>query len=151
MFDKLLTLFTGEAAPDVYRPDNLQLAVAALLVEAATTDNDFDADERRAIRHVLANRFNLTPAETDTLLEAAINASAGSVQLFGFTRGLAKRLDENERIRIIEMLWEVAYADGRLTAEEDSLIRRVAGLIYVSDRDRGAARRRALARKGVAE
>jgi uncharacterized tellurite resistance protein B-like protein len=63
---------------------------------------------------------------------------------------MAERLSYEERVHIIEMLWEVAYADGVLTAEEDSLIRRVAGLIYVSDTDRAAARRNVLRAKGHA-
>ena len=81
---------------------------------------------------------------------AATKASQDSVQIFGFTRGMAQRLSYDERVHIIEMLWDVAYADGVLTPEEDSLIRRVAGLIYVSDGDRGAARRKVLHAKGRA-
>ena len=61
---------------------------------------------------------------------------------------MLERLDAAERIRVIEMLWEVAYADGVLTGDEDALVRRVAGLLYVSDRDRGEARRRVLKRLG---
>lgn len=60
-----------------------------------------------------------------------------------FTRIVVENFTEAERIGVIEMLWEVAYADGELSGDEDALIRRVAGLIFVSDRDRGEARRRA--------
>jgi len=113
-------------------------------VEAAAMDSLFDDKERAAIRRVLAEAFHLDDAETDTLLNAAVKVNAKSVQTFGFTRGMAKRLSYEDRVHVIEMLWLVAYADHVLSAEEDMLIRRVAGLIYVSDADRGAARRRAL-------
>jgi uncharacterized tellurite resistance protein B-like protein len=118
-----------------------------LLVEAACMDREFAPKERESIRSVLAERFDLSGGETETLLELATKANASSIEIFGFTRGLAKRMEYDERVHVIEMLWEVAHADDVLTAEEDALIRRVAGLLYVTDRDRGEARRRALARK----
>jgi uncharacterized tellurite resistance protein B-like protein len=69
------------------------------------------------------------------------------VQLHGHTNDIAQQMTPDERIHLIEMLWEVAYADGVLDPEEDLLIRRVAGLVYVTDRDRVLARQRVLARK----
>jgi uncharacterized tellurite resistance protein B-like protein len=150
MLGKLVSFLKGEEGASASRQDALQLQVAALLVEAATMDSSFDVEERAAIQRVLAAYFKLSPAETDELLTAATKKTEASVQIFGFTRGMAERLEYEERVKIIEMLWEVAYADGVLTPEEDSLIRRVAGLIYVSDTDRGAARRRVLAAKGHA-
>ena len=69
-----------------------------------------------------------------------------SSQIHPFTRLAVERMTPEERIRLIEMLWEVAYADGVLDPEEDVLLRRVAGLVYVSDADRIAARQRVLKR-----
>ena len=68
-------------------------------------------------------------------------------QLHGHTSQIAQAMSPGERIQLIEMLWDVAYADGVLDPEENLLIRRIAGLIYVSDRDRVLARQRALARR----
>ncbi len=69
-----------------------------------------------------------------------------SAQLFGFARTINERLPRERRVEVIEMLWEVAYADGVLDPLEDSLLRRIGGLIDVSDHERGEARRRVLAR-----
>jgi uncharacterized tellurite resistance protein B-like protein len=74
--------------------------------------------------------------------EGAIKAT----DLHHFTQIVVRKFSEQERIGIIEMLWEVAYSDGLLTGDEDALIRRVAGLIYVSDWERGEAKRRIVQR-----
>jgi uncharacterized tellurite resistance protein B-like protein len=150
MIDRILQLLTGHAAePGAGRPDELQLAVAALLVEAARMDDHFDASERAVIERLLAARFQLAPEATRRLLGAAERAAESSTQLFRFTHLAVQRLDAAERVRLIEMLWEVAYADGSLDPDEDALLRRIAGLLYVSDRERGEARQRALQRLGL--
>lgn len=149
MLDKLLTLFrspAGDAAPPSREP---RLAVAALLVEAAQMHEGFSAVERSTIERLLADRFQLDPAETHRLIDSAKAEAERSTQLFGFTSQVVRAFDEAERIEVIEMLWEVAYADGRLDAHEDSLLRRVAGLIHVPDRARGDARLRVLQRLGL--
>ncbi|BBK29983.1 putative tellurite resistance protein B-like protein [Stella humosa] len=151
MFDRLLEMFTGPA-PRLRgsRVDELQLAVAALLIEAARMDDGFDAAEQQAIRDVLARRFGLAPTETDRLLTAAEEAQDRSVGMYRHIRRVTDDYDADQRIELIEMLWEVAYADGRLDPQEDALVRRIAGLVHVSDQDRGAARKRVLARRATA-
>ena len=72
-----------------------------------------------------------------------------ATELFHFTRIVNERLSPEQRVELIEMLWEVAYADGVLDQYEDSLLRRIGGLIYVPDRERGMARQRVLARLGL--
>jgi uncharacterized tellurite resistance protein B-like protein len=147
MFDRILTLLNGQPDPDAAL-DQTMVAAAAVMVEAAQMDSHFDAAERQAIRRILGERFGLAPEETGNLLAAAERANEQTAQLFRFTHVLVSRLTPEQRIPIIEMLWEVAYADETLTAEEDALIRRIAGLLYVSDRDRGLARQRVLQRLG---
>jgi uncharacterized tellurite resistance protein B-like protein len=132
--------------------DELQLAVAALLLEAAVVvDGRFDAAERSAILNILQQRFDLPPASAHELVEAAQRRVANTAQLFGFTSTINGRLTRERKIEVIEMLWEVAYADGVLDPLEDSLLRQVAGLIDVSDRDRGEAKQRVLRRRGLAQ
>lgn len=131
--------------------DEPQLAACALLVETATMDGDFDDDERATIEGLLARRFALAPDECAALVAEAERAVAESPQLFRFTNAVKTHFDEAERIALIDMLWDVAHADGAVCAYEENLLRRVAGLIYVSDRDRGAARRRARARAAGGE
>ncbi|MCC6915302.1 MAG: TerB family tellurite resistance protein [Rhodospirillaceae bacterium] len=150
MIDRIFSLLKGDvkaAASETRAPSGLQVAVGALLVEAARRDDVFNADEQDAIKRLLAERFDLSPDDTQGLFDVAEETSANSGQLFGFTNKVVKELDEAERVHVIEMLWEVAYADGVLDPHEDAMIRRVAGLVYVSDFDRGAARRRVLLEK----
>lgn len=148
MLESLLKLF-ADPTPVGESAESLQILVAALLVEAANRNDRIPEPERVAIRRILGERYGLTGTDLDQLLAAADRLNRDSVQLFRFTDGLSKNLDLEQRVRVIEMLWEVAYADGVLTADEDSLIRQVAGLLMVPDRDRGAARKRTLQRLGL--
>jgi uncharacterized tellurite resistance protein B-like protein len=148
MFNQILSLLSGDA-PASARPDQLQIAVAALLVHAALMDDTFDIAERRTIERLLAARFALAPDAVRHLLATAERRAEDSSQLYPFIRVAVEQLDERERIQLIEMMWEVAYADGVLDPDEDALLRRVAGLLYIADRDRGEARKRVLRRLRV--
>lgn len=147
LFDAILKKLT---APErtAAGPDDLQVAVAVLLIEAARMDDRFETAERAVIEHLLAAKFELSPESTKVLMEKAETTAAQTSQLYPFTRLAVEKMTPDQRIKLIEMLWEVAYADGVLDPEEDVLLRRVAGLIYVSDHDRVAARQRVLARMG---
>jgi len=147
MIDRLLNFLSGAEAPAAEAgASELHLAVAALLIEAARMDEDFDTAERATIERLLAQRFDLAPEAVHTLIEAAEQKVRGATQYFPFTREITKNMTTEQRVEIIEMLWEVAYADGVLDAHEDALLRQIAGLIHVPDRDRGLARQRALAK-----
>jgi uncharacterized tellurite resistance protein B-like protein len=113
------------------------------------SDDRFDEMERGVISRLLESRFSLSRSDADELLAAGETAASESAELFHFTRIVNERLSFEERVELIEMLWEVAYADGVLDEYEDSLLRRVGGLIYVPDRERGEARRRVLRRLGL--
>ncbi len=155
MLDRIKRLFAAvgvdsppaEAAAGV---DELHLAAAALLAEVALGDDRFDDAERAAIERLVRARFGLSESDAQRLVEAAEGAARESTHLLRFTRVVKDSFSHAERVELIEMIWEVVYADGERHAYEDSLMRRIAGLIYVSDRERGAARRRALARLGLA-
>jgi len=143
MFDTLLRILTGsDDAPPAQR-DDPALALAALLIEMARSDDSVAEVEQRIIERALARRFDLRPFETARLVEAARQSVIRSTDLYNSTRIVVQNFSEQERAGVIEMLWDVAYSDGELTGDEDALIRRVAGLLYVSDRDRGEAKRRA--------
>ncbi|TMJ64399.1 MAG: TerB family tellurite resistance protein [Alphaproteobacteria bacterium] len=131
------------------RQEALQLALTALLIEAANSDDRFDQTERGVISRLLESRFSLSRSDADELLAAGETAASESAELYHFTRIVNERLSFEERVELIEMLWEVAYADGVLDEYEDSLLRRVGGLIYVPDRERGEARQRVLRRFGL--
>src|SRR3546814_4849074 len=105
-------------------------------------DAEFGAQERAKIGEMVENRFGLSATEVGALLEAADEKVEQSVEVFGFTREIKNAFSPEERIQMMEMLWEVAYADGALHDLEASLMRRLAGLLHVSDRDSGLARKR---------
>ena len=138
-------------APEPRPGPDPRLSVAVLLVEAARQDDSFDPKERAVIEQLLTRKFDLGPEECAALLAAGEARAQELVQLHGHTSAIFEAMSPQERIGVIEMLWEVAYADGVLDPEEDLLIRRIAGLIAVSDRDRVLARQRVVARLGEAK
>ena len=143
MFASLLRLLES---PTPLRPPHTKLSVAVLLLEAARQDDHFDQSERAVIEKILTQRFHLSTPECAHLIEAAEKHVRNMVQLHGHTNDIAHEMSAQERIALIEMLWEVAYADGVLDPEEDHLIRRIGKLVYVEDRERVHARQRVLAR-----
>jgi len=145
MIDRLLDLLTGRAEWTSEQPANdLASAVAALLIELARMDDRVDAGERRTIENLLARRFGLDPKSVQSLVEQAERVMQHSAQYFPFTQRICRDASAEARVQIIEMLWTVAYSNGALDPHEDALIRQVAGLIQVSDWERGAARKGAL-------
>jgi uncharacterized tellurite resistance protein B-like protein len=145
MIDRLLDLLTGRSEPTpASDAGDLELSVAALLVEAARMDSDFSAAERALIERLLAKKFALSPDAVQSLCERADRIVQDSTQYFPFTHRICMNMSATSRIHVIEMLWKVVYADGALDPHEDALLRQIAGLIHVPDRERAAARTRAL-------
>jgi uncharacterized tellurite resistance protein B-like protein len=136
--DRLGSLDNGE----------FRLAFAALLVHAASVDGEFSAAERTKLNALLKQRFELDDAKADELIERAIVADEKAIDLYHFTHLLNGRLDDDERLRMIEIMWQIAYADGALSDYEDNLIWRVADLLGVSSRERIALRQRVAAERG---
>lgn len=151
MIDSIRAWISGGWSDSGGRPSEVQLALTALLIEAAYSDDHFDPAERSVVAHLLKSRFNLSQSDARALLAAGEAVAAESAELFHFTRIINERLSLAERVELVEMLWEVAYADRVLDKFEDSLLRRVGGLIYVPDRERGMARQRVLKRLGLDE
>ncbi|MFW5834856.1 MAG: TerB family tellurite resistance protein [Pseudomonadota bacterium] len=150
MLDQLLSLFRGESSDQpTAKHDRHQLAAAALLVTAAAMDDDFEAAERERIRILLETRFALSSAEADELLADAETWAEESVDLHGFTSAIKAGFEPHERVDVMEMVWEVVYTDGRLHDHEASLMRRLAGLLGVTDRESGSARLRVRRKLGL--
>ena len=125
------------------------IAAVALLLEAAKLDGDFGPQEQAAIRSIAASHFALNGDEVSTLFELASQRQDSANQIFRFTHEINLSYTPEERVEVVEMLWEVVYADGVLHDYEANLMRRIGGLIYVSDMDRGNARKRVMARLGI--
>jgi uncharacterized tellurite resistance protein B-like protein len=121
-------------------------AVAALLVDAASIDGDFDSAERQTIAALLANKFDLDAGEIRALINEAVARVDKSVDHYGFARKVKQTFDHNALVDLIEMLWQVVYADGVVDDFESNLMRRLSGLLDVSDRESGDARKRVIER-----
>jgi len=141
----------SDAAPQSHDEgtDAMAAAAVAVLVEAALLDGDFDQRERDAIHAILVDRFGLSADDATGLIDDAVDGHEDANRVYAATRLIREDFSEAERIDVMEMLWEVAYADGTLHDYEANLVRRVAGLLYVRDRDSGIARKRVLERLGL--
>jgi uncharacterized tellurite resistance protein B-like protein len=148
MLNRLMALLSAPA-PEGRGEDagaNLRRSAAVLLVVAARLDGHFDEEERQTIREALVERFGMVESDAEALIVEATGAAADSTDLFTLTREINSEVRYEERDTIIEMLWAVAYADGTLDDYEANLVRRVSGLLHVSDQESGAARQRVLQR-----
>jgi uncharacterized tellurite resistance protein B-like protein len=148
MLARLLDLI---APPQRQGPPRLELAASVLLVEAARMDEEVAPTERARILALVQARFALSQPDAEALVEQALSVTEGAAPWQTYTAILKDRLSYEERVRLIEMLWEVVYADGVVHDLESSLLRRVAGLLYVSDHDRGAARLRVMKKLGLGQ
>ncbi len=113
----------------------LHLATAALLFEMLRADNEEHPDEAAAIEKALQDVFSLSKAETAELLELARREAEESVSLHQFTSLVNRHFSARQRVRVVEMLWQVAYADGQLDRYEEALVRKISDLLYVPHRD----------------
>jgi len=140
----------GDKPQDQFAPDDYRRAAAALLVHVAALDGDLTDAKRSKLHAILENHFALDAAATDELIEAAAADDREAVDFYHFTRLLMRTLDETGRLNVIEMMWEMVYADGSVSEFEANVMWRVADLLAVSPRDRITLRERvAAARTGA--
>ncbi|MDF1619649.1 TerB family tellurite resistance protein [Pseudothioclava nitratireducens] len=143
MLKSLLKLL-GDPAPEPLTAPDAELALAALLVRLARADDDYDEAEKQRIEHVLAHRRGLGHAEAERLRVEAEAVEAEAPDTVRFTRALKDKIAYEDRIGVIEALWEVALADQARDASEDALIRLAANLLGINDRDSALARQRVI-------
>ncbi|WP_370193420.1 MULTISPECIES: TerB family tellurite resistance protein [Aurantimonas] len=149
--DFLRNIGAGPAESRKDPEDDLRVATAALLFHIVRADGVVTDDERIRLHEVLREEFALAPDEVDRIVAAGDEADTEAVDLYNFTSVLKNRLGEAERIRFVELLWEVTYTDGSVHELEDNLIWRVSDLLGVSTRDRMLMKREAATRSGVAD
>lgn len=133
---RLLADVAGRGETVVIGEDELQLAAAALLFHVVAVDGVVSVEEREMLSSLLGRRFELDPAETQSLVKAAENADAEAVDLYGFTSVLKRTLEQSDRERIIEMMWKLVYSDGSVHEFEDNAVWRVAELLAVPSQTR---------------
>ena len=144
MFRNLLSRLLDAAQPAPLSAQDAEVAIAALLVRIARADDHYGEVEKHRIDQVLARRRGLESAEAAERRAAAEMIEAEAPDTVRFTRTIKERVELADRHDVLAAMWEIAYADGQRSAEEESLVRLVAGLLGVNDRDSGLARRRAL-------
>ena len=126
----------GDKHPSRFDENDYRLSAAALLVHAAAIDGNVSDIEREALHSVIKRKFGLDDANTDRLLAKATEAEQEAVDLYHFTSQLNRTLDEDGRRRVVEMMWEIVYADRHVGEFEENLIWRAADLLGVSSRER---------------
>ena len=146
MLDRLSNLISefvdGTKPVERFAGDDERLAAAALLIHVVMIDGQESQSEHDALRRVLRDQFDLDEAETEELISAARAADSEAIDLYRFTSLINRRLDGAGRLRLVEMMWEIVYADGRMNEFEDNIVWRAADLLGISANDRIALRRR---------
>ena len=141
MFANLLKTLLGPEPKDL-TPSDARLAIAALLVRVARSDNDYAAAEIEKIDRVLATRYDLAPAQSVELRKQGEELEKEAPDTVRFTRAIKDAVLYAERLSVIEALWQIALADGERDFQEDALLRLAANLLGVSDVESASARRR---------
>tara|TARA_B100000886_G_scaffold301820_1_gene231508 strand:+ start:5517 stop:5963 length:447 start_codon:yes stop_codon:yes gene_type:complete len=139
----LKNFFENNEVNNVSAYNELEL-ICGLLIEAANTDGNIDDEEISKIEDTLTNLFEENNDEVKSILQKAIKDRNNSKSLFYYTSKINKDYSEEKKILLLEILWEIVLADGKLHDYETSLLRRLSGLLYISDIKSGNARKRAL-------
>jgi uncharacterized tellurite resistance protein B-like protein len=146
-FRKFLSDCTaGDKKPERFGENDYRLAASALLVHAAAIDGEVSEVGREKLHAVIKRRFELDEAATDELVAEATAAEHEAVDLYHFTSLINRTLDEAGRLRVVEMMWEIVFADGHISEFEDNLLWRAADLLGISSRERIALRQQVAGR-----
>ncbi len=146
MFGDLIKRLTQPDPAHMPEADE-RLALAALLVRVARADGDYDPREVDRIDRILASRYNLSPFEAPKLRATAETLEAEAPDTVRFSRAIKEAVPYDERAAVIEALWSVVLADGVMDEDETALLRLLANLLGISDRDSALARQRMEARE----
>ena len=139
-FRHSLAAHADDAREDEHR---LQLATAALMLEMSRVDGEVAEAEEQAMRTALEERFGLDRAAVEALLALAESEARESAGDYAFTSLINKGFSAEEKVRVIEYMWQIAYADGHVDAHENHFMRKLADLLYISRADYAAAKKRA--------
>jgi uncharacterized tellurite resistance protein B-like protein len=136
MFDKLKNLLAGgiengNAASDKNDSMRVRVATAVILLEVAHADEDFSPQEQDRIIAVLKKSFNLDDREVDELMVVSEEERKGSIDIWHFTNIINQNFNEEEKYSVVEKIWQVIYADGRLDKYEDHIVHKLSNLLHV--------------------
>lgn len=149
MLGSIKTFFERQLALDL--PQNrqqsdhaLKLATAALLLEVVMVDDHFDERERKVLDQALHEKFALTSAEIEEIIALAREETKEAADYYQFTSLINKHFSYEKRVRVVEMLWALVYADGHMDRYEEYTVRKIAELLYIGHSDFIAAKHKAL-------
>lgn len=131
----------GDKPANRFSDNDYRLAAAALLIHVMSIDGKETGAELDKLRELLKQQFDLDDQAAEELIAAATAADNEAVDLYGFTSLINRSLDEDGRRRIVKMMWEMVYADGRMNEFEDNVVWRASDLLGISQRDRVEMRR----------
>lgn len=142
MFEALRGLLGGLLAPGrMFDSDDHRLAATALLIHVADADGDFETEERERLRQLIGLRFGLEPGEAAQLIREALENEHAAAGVDDFVSILRRALDEDGRLKVVEMMWDIVYADGEASETEESAVWRIAAMLGVSEKDMEILRR----------
>ena len=129
---KVFAATDAAEADEQTRETAVRMASAVLMTEVARADHEYDESEFDLLLNLITRHFQMSPEEAVELANDADKTAEDNVSLHNFTQLLNKNLSEREKELIVSLLWQVAYADGRLDKYEDSLVLKISDLLYVS-------------------
>ena len=147
MFDKLKSIFDKKIEEENEQFDTVQIAISTLMIQTAVYDGVFDEQEKSEILELIKKYFNLNEDQKLSLFKIAMKVNDDSNDMQQFTRVLNDNLSEEEKLNIIEMLWKIIISDGHIDDYENTLIRKISGLLYISDRDVGQIKKKLIAQQ----
>ena len=145
MFDKLKSIFDKKIEEENEQFDTVQIAISTLMIQTAVYDGIFDEQEKSKILELIKKYFNFNEDQKLSLFKIAMKVNDDSNDMQQFTRVLNDNLSEEEKLNIIEMLWKIIISDGHIDDYENALIRKISGLLYISDRDVGQIKKQLIA------
>ena len=144
MFNKLKNIFDKKIEEENEQFDTVQIAISTLMIQTAVYDGVFDEQEKSEILELIKKYFNFSEDQKLSLFKIAMKVNDDSNDMQQFTRTLNDNLSEEEKLNIIEMLWRIIISDGHIDDYENTLIRKISGLLYISDRDVGQIKKKLL-------
>ena len=149
-----LRQFIADVVSPAHQPRDLddtgyRLAATALLVHVISLDGEPSETEKRKLHSLIESRFGLAPGAADRLIASATQVEGEAVDLYRFTSVIMRSVDEAGRLRIVEMMWELVFADGQVSEFEDNVDWRAADLLAISSRDRIDLKHRVAAKQSA--
>ena len=146
MLEKLREFIADVVSPGAqaqqFDDTGYRLAATALMIHVISLDGEPSAVEKDKLHSLIETRFGLDPGTADRLIAAATLVEGEAVDLYHFTSVIMRAVDETGRARIVEMMWELVFADGKVSEFEENVVWRAADLLGVSSRDRIELKRR---------